>query len=45
MISKPFVILQIRPEDDTSNSEFAAILRYGGLDEKNVRRVEVLLAE
>jgi GMP synthase (glutamine-hydrolysing) len=41
MISKPFVILQIRPEDDTSNSEFAAILKYGGLNEKNVRRIRI----
>ena len=41
MISKPFVILQIRPEDDTSDSEFAAILKYARLDEANVRRIRI----
>ena len=38
---KPFLILQLRPEDDTSNSEFEAILKYGGLDEKNTRRLRI----
>jgi len=41
MISKPFLILQIRPEDDTSNSEFEAILKYGGLCEKDVCRIRI----
>ncbi len=41
IISKPFLILQLRPEDDTSNSEFEAILKYGGLDEKNVCRMRI----
>ena len=40
-ISKPFLILQLRPEDDTSDSEFAAILKYGGLDEIEVRRMRI----
>ena len=40
-ISKPFLILQIRPEDDTSNSEFEAILKYGGLDKKDVCRIRI----
>ena len=40
-ISKPFLILQIRPEDDTSDNEFAAILKYGGLEEKDVHRIRI----
>jgi GMP synthase (glutamine-hydrolysing) len=39
--SKPFLILQLRPEDDTSNSEFEAILKYGGLDPANTRRIRI----
>jgi GMP synthase (glutamine-hydrolysing) len=39
--SKPFLILQLRPEDDTSNSEFEAILKYGELDENNTRRYRI----
>ncbi len=41
MSSKPFLILQIRPEDDTSNSEFDAILKYGGLAEIDVCRIRI----
>ncbi|MFV2032922.1 MAG: glutamine amidotransferase [Gammaproteobacteria bacterium] len=40
-ISKPFLILQLRPEDETSDSEFAAILKYGGLDAKKVCRMRI----
>lgn len=40
-ISKPFLILQLRPEDDTSDSEFASILKYGGLREKDVHRIRI----
>lgn len=40
-ISKPFLILQLRPEDDTSDNEFAAILKYGGLQENEVRRIRI----
>jgi len=40
-ISKPFLILQLRPEDDTSDNEFAAILKYGGLEEHQVRRIRI----
>jgi GMP synthase (glutamine-hydrolysing) len=39
--SKPFLILQLRPENDTSDSEFEAILKYGGLDEKDVCRMRI----
>ena len=40
-IQKPILILQLRPEDDTADSEFAALLKYGGLKEKDVYRVRV----
>ena len=40
-ISKPFLILQLRPENDTSDSEFEAILKYGGLDRKDVCRMRI----
>jgi GMP synthase (glutamine-hydrolysing) len=40
-VSKPFLILQLRPENDTSDSEFGAILKYGGLDEKDVCRMRI----
>ena len=40
-LSKPFLILQLRPEDDTSDSEFEAILKYGGLDENQSRRIRI----
>ncbi|MCP5275110.1 MAG: glutamine amidotransferase [Burkholderiales bacterium] len=39
--SKPFLILQLRPEDVTSDSEFASMLKYGGLEEKNVHRIRI----
>jgi GMP synthase (glutamine-hydrolysing) len=38
---KPFLILQLRPEDDTSDSEYAAILKYGGLDAQDTRRLRI----
>lgn len=40
-MSKPFLILQLRPEDDTSDSEFAAILKYGGIDSSMARRLRI----
>lgn len=40
-MSKPFLILQLRPEDETSDSEFVAILKYGGLDENEVCRLRI----
>ena len=39
--TKPFLILQLRPEDDTSNSEFEAILKYGGLEEGDTHRIRI----
>jgi len=38
---KPILILQLRPEDETSDGEFAAILKYGGLDAGDVRRLRI----
>ena len=40
-ISKPFLILQLRPEDDTSDSEYEAILKYGGLEESQSCRMRI----
>lgn len=39
--SRPFLIIQLRPEDETADSEFAAILRYGHLHADEVRRERV----
>ena len=39
--AKPFLILQLRPEDDTSLSEYEAILKHGGLDAADTRRVRI----
>lgn len=36
---RPFLIIQLRPEDETADSEFEALLRYGGLDRGEVERV------
>ena len=38
---KPFLILQLRPEAEASDDEFAAILRKGGLDEADTRRIRL----
>jgi GMP synthase (glutamine-hydrolysing) len=38
---KPFLILQLRPEDETSESEFQAILKYGGLAKNQVCRLRI----
>ena len=38
---KPFLILQLRPETEASDSEFEAILRKGGLTPKDVHRVRL----
>lgn len=38
---KPFLILQLRPEDETSDNEFQAILKYGELEEKNAQRIRI----
>jgi GMP synthase (glutamine-hydrolysing) len=38
---KPFLVLQLRPEDDASDGEFCAILKKGGLDAARVHRVRL----
>ncbi len=38
---KPFLILQLRPEDDAADDEFAAFLRKGGLDAREVVRIRL----
>lgn len=38
---KKILILQMRPEDETANSEFAAILSKGNIDPSNVDRIRV----
>ena len=38
---RPFLILQLRPEDDTSDNEFAAILKYSGLEAADTHRLRI----
>lgn len=38
---KPFLILQLRPETEAADDEFAAFLRKGGLAPEEVRRVRL----
>ncbi|WIO73673.1 glutamine amidotransferase [Porticoccaceae bacterium LTM1] len=40
-MSKPLLILQLRPEQQTSDSEFEAILKYGGLPRQAVQRLRI----
>ncbi len=40
-MARPFLILQIRPEDATSDSEYAAILKFGGLEADETRRIRI----
>lgn len=40
-MTKPFLIMQLRPEDDTSDSEFEAILKYGELDTADTHRIRI----
>ncbi len=40
-VPKSFLILQLRPEDDTSDSEFEAILKYGEIDVANSHRLRI----
>ena len=39
--AKPVLILQLRPEDETSDSEFQAFLKYGALDVKQTHRIRI----
>jgi GMP synthase (glutamine-hydrolysing) len=38
---KPFLILQLRPETEAADDEFAAMLRKGGLDEARTTRIRL----
>ena len=38
---KPFLILQLRPEDEASDDEYAAFLRKGGLEAAQTRRIRL----
>jgi len=40
-IHRPFLIIQLRPEDEVADSEFRAFLRYGGLRDSEVARARV----
>ncbi|MEM7075878.1 MAG: glutamine amidotransferase [Pseudomonadota bacterium] len=40
-MSKPFLILQLRPETEAADDEFAAILRKGGIDQARTVRVRL----
>lgn len=35
-MTRPFLIIQLRPEDATAESEFNAIKQYGGLSDTEV---------
>lgn len=39
--TKPILILQLRPEDETSDSEYACFLKYGGLRAEDTRRIRI----
>ena len=36
---KPVLIIQLRPDDETSDSEYQAFLRYRGLDASDALRM------
>lgn len=40
-MTKPFLILQLRPEAEAADDEFAAILRKGGLDPSDTHRIRL----
>ena len=40
-IMKPFLILQLRPENPTSDNEFEAIVNFSGLDESETHRIRM----
>ena len=40
-MAKPVLILQLRPENETADSEFVAILKYGGLVPADVERLRI----
>ncbi len=38
---KPFLIIQLRPEDIVADDEFSAMMRYGGLNSSEIHRVRI----
>lgn len=40
-MKKPILIIQLRPEDDTSDNEYQAILNYGELSEEQTKRLRI----
>ncbi len=40
-MDRPFLILQLRPEPEASDSEYAAILNKGGLTSQQTRRIQL----
>jgi GMP synthase (glutamine-hydrolysing) len=40
-VTKPILILQLRPEDATSDSEYACFLKYGGLRAEDTVRIRI----
>jgi GMP synthase (glutamine-hydrolysing) len=38
---RPVLILQLRPEDETSDSEYACLLKYGGLRAEDTQRIRI----
>jgi GMP synthase (glutamine-hydrolysing) len=40
-MTKPVLILQLRPEDTTSDSEYACFLKYGQLKAEDTRRIRI----
>lgn len=41
---KPVLIMQLRPEDETSDNEYQAILKYAGLDDADAVRMRIEVA-
>ena len=39
--TRPVLILQLRPEDETSDSEYGCFLKYGGLRAEDTRRIRI----
>lgn len=44
-MTKPFLIIQLRPEDETADNEFEAILKYGGIQDDEVVRLRAEQAD
>lgn len=40
-MKKPILILQLRPEDSTSDSEYTCFLKYGGIQTEDTHRIRI----